>query len=238
MFIPIVSFLVNLAAALLLFLVSVGDLGMARFFTDFYFMKVAFGSGNGPLGGWLDTSYDFLTFGLWSFCEGSADVVSACSEGKIGYTLEPIPAIYNVDQQYVSNGVRNFGKVTVLYIPAACIAFLAFLISFVALFPRFRKRWMHAVSALLSLIVTLFCVLLLVVVFTVYGTRKVQYENYLVPQPTQIKFGPGMWITLALVPLTVFGSLFGAFAVCCPGRLERRSRDAPASKEEITEPSA
>jgi len=40
MFIPIVSFLVNLVAALLLFLVTVGDLAIARFFTSFYFMKV------------------------------------------------------------------------------------------------------------------------------------------------------------------------------------------------------
>lgn len=117
------------------------------------------------------------------------------------------------------------------------MAFVAFLLSFLTLFPRFRKRWLHALSAILSLLVTLSCVLLLVVVFTVYGTRKVHYESHLVPEAT-VKLGPGIWITLALVPLTVFGSLFGAFAVCCPGRLERRQRDVPASKEEITEPFA
>lgn len=73
------------------------------------------------------------------------------------------------------------------------------------------------------------------VVFTVNGTRKIHYERHLVPEAT-VKFGPGVWITLVLVPLTVFGSLFGAFAVCCPGRLERRQRDVSVSKEEITEP--
>ncbi|GJJ73681.1 hypothetical protein EMPS_06039 [Entomortierella parvispora] len=237
MFIPIVSFLVNLAAALLLFLVTVGDLAIARFFTSFYFLKVAYTGGNGPQGGWLDVTYDFLTFGLWNFCEGSNNVVNACSRGQVGYTLNPIPSIHRVDEEYVSNAIRTFNKVTVLYIPATCIAFLAFLLSFVALFPRFRKRWMHGLSAILSLLVTLCSVLLLIVVFTVNGTRKVQYERHLDPE-VSVKFGPGMWITLVLVPLTVFGSLFGAFAVCCPGRLERQPRDGPASKEEMAEPLA
>lgn len=49
--------------------------------------QVVFTSGNGPQGGWLDEAYSFLTFGLWSFCEGIDNTIGACSDPKIGYTL-------------------------------------------------------------------------------------------------------------------------------------------------------
>ncbi|KAF8936377.1 hypothetical protein BGZ47_009530, partial [Haplosporangium gracile] len=137
----------------------------------------------------------------------------------------PIPALNDIDQHYVPNAVRSFGKVSILYIPA--------------LHPSFRKRWLHAITTFLSLLVTLSCLLLMIVVFTLFGSRKTQFEKHLVPTPARVSFGPGVWITLALVPLTVFGSLFGAFAVCCPGRFERRPRseEVPESKEEVYEPS-
>ncbi|KAG0270766.1 hypothetical protein BGZ95_001552 [Linnemannia exigua] len=227
MFIAVVSFLVNLATAVLLILVSIADLGTSRFFASFHFLKISFAT-DGPVTGWLNKPYDFITFGLWSFCEGTAGVTNACIDPMIGYTLEPIPALNDIDQHYVPNAVRSFGKVSILYIPA--------------LFPNFRKRWLHAITAFLSLLVTLSCVLLMVVVFTLFGSRKTQFEKHLVPTPTKVSFGPGVWITMALVPLTVFGSLFGAFAVCCPGRFERsargRGREVPESKEEVREPTA
>ncbi|KAF9088554.1 hypothetical protein BGX23_007268 [Mortierella sp. AD031] len=240
MFVPIVSFLVNLVTAALLILVSIADLGTSRFFSSFHFLKVMFDT-NGPTTGWLNKPYDFISFGLWSFCEGAAGVTNACIDPKIGHSLEPIPLWNDIDQHYVPNAVRSFSRVSILYIPATCFAFVAFLISFIALWPRFRKRWLHAISAFLSLLVTLSCVLLMVVAFTLFGSRKTQFERHLVPTPAKVSFGPGVWITLALVPLTVFGSLFGAFAVCCPGRFERRSRggdDLQESKEEVHEPSA
>ncbi|KAK3812759.1 MAG: actin cortical patch SUR7/pH-response regulator pali [Linnemannia elongata] len=240
MFVAIVSFLVNLATALLLFLVSIADLSTSNFFSSFHFLKISFAT-NGQVSGWLNKPYDFISFGLWSFCEGTAGVTNACIDPKIGYTLEPIPALNDIDQHYVPNAVRSFGKVSILYIPATCVAFLAFVISLLALHPRLRKRWLHALTAFLSLLVTLSCLLLMVVVFTLFGSRKTQFEKHLVPTPAKVSFGPGVWITLALVPLTVFGSLFGAFAVCCPGRFERRGRrerEVPESKEEVHEPSA
>ncbi|KAF9580704.1 hypothetical protein BGW38_002531 [Lunasporangiospora selenospora] len=211
MFFVIVSFFVNLATVLLLFLVSIGDLTTAGFFTTFHFLKVTFLNGEGPLGGWLDKPFDVLTLGLWNVCAGKNGVIFACHEAHIDYSL------------------------------ATCVAFLAFLLSLLALWPRFRKRWIHVISAFLSLLVTLACVLLMVMVFTVFVTRKVQFERYITPE-TDVDLGPGVWITLALVPLTVFGSLFGAFSVCCPGRLGRRRGEQednlPESKEEVSEPMA
>ncbi|KAF9348587.1 hypothetical protein BGX26_013021 [Mortierella sp. AD094] len=237
MFAAIVSFIINFATALLLFLVSIGDLTSARFFTSFHFLKITYTTGYGPQSGWLNTPYNVLTFGLWNYCEGLDNVINACIDPKIGYTLDAIPTLNQVDQHYVSNAVRSFNKVTVLYIPATCVAFLAFVLSAIALSPRFRKRILHAVTAILLFLVTLCCVLLMIVIFTVNGSRKIQFEAHLQP-PVKTSLGPGVWITLGLVPLTVFGSLFSAFAVCCPGRFERRSRDLPESKEEITEPTS
>ncbi|KAG0257224.1 hypothetical protein BG011_004077 [Mortierella polycephala] len=235
MFIPLVSFFINFATALLLFLVSIANLHSARFFTAFHFLKVHYIDGAGPQSGWLDRPYDLLSFGLWGFCEGTNNVVSACTNGHIGYTLESIPNVYEVDQRHIPNAVRGFSKVIVLYIPATCVAFLALFFSFIALFPRFRKRFLYGVSAFLSLLVTLSCVLLMVVVFTVFVSRKIQFERHLEPK-ANVTLGPGVWITLALVPLTIFGSLIGAFAVCCPGRFKKQSEDAPESKEEAHEP--
>ncbi|KAI8598529.1 actin cortical patch SUR7/pH-response regulator pali [Dissophora ornata] len=237
MFVAVVSFLVNLATALLFFLVSIGDLTTGRFFTSFYILKVAYTTGDGPQSGLLNEPYNVLTFGLWNYCEGMDSVINACSDPEIGYTLDSIPSLNVVDQQYVSDAVRNFEKVTILYIPATCIAFVAFLISAIALTPRFRKRWLHAISAHLLVLATLSSILLLVVVFTVNGSRRIQFEEHVVPD-TKVTLGPGVWITLALVPLTVFGSLFSAFAVCCPGRFERsRSTYAEEPKEGVYEPS-
>ncbi|KAG0036970.1 hypothetical protein BGZ82_003391 [Podila clonocystis] len=247
MIVPIVSFVVNLITALLLFLVTIGDLATTRFYTSFHMMKasihlhfnVVFTSGNGPQGGWLDKAYSFLTFGLWSFCEGIDNTIEACTDSKIGYTLDPIPVLHTADQQHVGEAVRSFSKVTVLYIPATCIAFVALVLSFVSLWPRFRKRWIHALATFLSLLVSIACVILMITVFTVYGSRKVQFEKHLVSTPVKITLGPGVWLTLALVPLTVFGSLFGTLATCCPGRFQRRDQnDIPESKEEVAEPSA
>ncbi|KAG0352116.1 hypothetical protein BG005_008399 [Podila minutissima] len=251
MIVPIVSFLVNLITTLLLFLVTIGDLATTRFYTSFHMMKatralvdivcsqVVFASGNGPQGGWLDKAYSFLTFGLWSFCEGTDNTIEACSDPKIGYTLDPIPVLHNADQQYVAEAVRSFNKVTVLYIPATCVALVALVLSFVSLWPRFRKRWIHAVATFLSLLVSIACVILMITVFTVYGSRKVQFEKHLISSPVKINLGPGVWITLALVPLTVFGALFGSLATCCPGRFQRRDQDdLPESKEDVAEPSA
>ncbi|KAF9998348.1 hypothetical protein BGZ79_007974 [Entomortierella chlamydospora] len=236
MFVAIVSFIVNLATALLLFLVSIGDLTSARFFTTFHFLKIAYTTGDGPKSGWLDTQYNVLTFGLWNYCEGLDNVINACIDPKIGYTLDAIPTLNQVDQHYVSNTVRSFNKVTVLFIPATCVAFLAFVLSAIALSPRFRKRFLHGFIGFLMFLVTICCILLMIVVFTVNVSRKIHFEAHLEP-PVKASLGPGMWITLALVPLTVLGSLFNAFAVCCPGRFERRSKNLPDSKEEITEPS-
>ncbi|KAG0347813.1 hypothetical protein BG004_006907 [Podila humilis] len=239
MFVPIVSFLVNFVTALLLFLVSIGDLATSRFYTSFHMMKIEFTSGNGPQGGWLDSAFSFLTFGLWSFCEGIDNVTLACSDGKIGFTLEPIPALYTIDQQHVAEAVRSFNKVTVLYIPATCVAFVAMILSLASLWPRFRKRWIHGVATFLSLLVSIACIILMITVFTVYGSRKVQFEKYMVSPPVKATLGPGVWITLALVPITVFGSLFGSFATCCPGRFRRNQQsNLPESKEEVAEPSA
>ncbi|KAF9547661.1 hypothetical protein EC957_008018 [Mortierella hygrophila] len=221
MFVAIVSFLVNLATALLLFLVTIADLSTSKFFSSFHFLKISFPI-NGPVSGWLNRRYDFVSFGLWSFCEGTAGVTNACIDPKIRSTLEPVPALNDIDQHYVPNAVRSFGKVSILYIPATCVAFLALLISLLALHPRFRKRWLHGLATFLSLLVTLSCLLLMVVVFTLFGSRKTQFEKHLVPTPSKVSFGPGVWMTMALVPVTVFGSLFGAFAVCYPGRFERR----------------
>ncbi|KAF9114171.1 hypothetical protein BGX27_011527 [Mortierella sp. AM989] len=223
MFVAIVSFIVNLAAALMLFLVSIGNLNSARFFTAFHFLKITYTTGYGPQSGWLNTPYNVLTFGLWNYCEGMDNVINACIDPKVGYTLETIPTLDQADQHYVSNAVRSLNKVTVLYIPA--------------LSPRYRKRWLHAISAFLLFLVTLFCILLMIVVFIVNGSRKIKFEKHLQPL-VKTSLGPGVWITLCLVPLTVFGSLFSAFAVFCPGRFERRTRNLPESKEEVTEPSA
>jgi len=73
----------------------------------------------------------------------------------------------------------------------------------------------------------------MVVVFTFFGSLKTQFEQHLTPTPARVSLGPGIWITLALVPLTAFGLLFGAFAVFCPGRFERRLRDYPDFNEEV-----
>lgn len=175
--------------------------------------------------------------------------------------------MHNADQQYVAEAVRSFNKVTVLYIPgkhlfwsrvchttkhgkqsitpfltwfsATCVALVALVLSFVSLWPRFRKRWIHAVATFLSLLVSIACVILMITVFTVYGSRKVQFEKHLISSPVKINLGPGVWITLALVPLTVFGALFGSLATCCPGRFQRRDQDdLPESKEDVAEPSA
>ncbi|KAG0082933.1 hypothetical protein BGZ92_011236 [Podila epicladia] len=217
MIVPIVSFLINLITTLLLFLVTIGDLATTRFYTSFHMMKASISSynstgirfGNGPQGGWLDKAYSFLTFGLWSFCEGTDNTIEACTDPKIGYTLDPIPVLHNADQQYVAEAVRSFNKVTVLYIPATCVALVALVLSFVSLWPRFRKRWIHAVATFLSLIVSIACVILMITVFTVYGSRKVQFEKHLVSSPVKISLGPG-----------------------------RQDRDdVPESKEEVAEPS-
>ncbi|KAG0327392.1 hypothetical protein BGZ99_007722 [Dissophora globulifera] len=239
MFVAIVSSLINLVTALLLFLVSVGNLTTGRFFTSFHFLKVSYTTSSGPLGGWLTMPYNVLTFGLWNYCEGMDSVINACIEPHIGYNLDTIPSLNAVDQHYVPNAVRTFGMVTILYIPVTCLTFLAFALSAIALSPRFRKRWLHALSGFLLFLVTIAVILLTVVVFTVNGSRKVQFEKHVVPE-TNVTFGPGMWITLGLVPLTVFGSLLSAFAVCCPARLQRRSsaRDMPESKEDISEPTS
>ncbi|OAQ27216.1 hypothetical protein K457DRAFT_127677 [Linnemannia elongata AG-77] len=86
MFVAIVSFLVNLATAVLLILVTIADLSTSNFFSSFHFLKISFAT-NGPLSGWLNKPYDFISFGLWSFCEGTAGVTNACIDPKIGYTL-------------------------------------------------------------------------------------------------------------------------------------------------------
>ncbi|KAF9423741.1 hypothetical protein BGZ94_008192 [Podila epigama] len=227
MFVPILSFLVNLATAVSLLLVTIGNLATPR---------INFTTGLGPLGGWLDKPYAFISFGLWSFCEGVDNVVVSCSDPKLDNTLEPIPALHAVDQLHVAEAVRSFNKVTVLFIPATCVAFVALFLSFLSLWPRFRKRWIHALSTFLSVLVAIACVILMITAFTVFGSRRIQFQKYLDATPIDIEFGPGVWITLALVPLTVFGALFGSVAVCCPGR--RQQADIPETKEQVAEPSA
>ncbi|KAI1317499.1 hypothetical protein EDD11_008306 [Mortierella claussenii] len=213
MFVAAVTFMVNLATALLLFLVSIGNLTTGRFFTTFHFLKVSYTATNGPNGGWLSTPYNVLTFGLWNYCEGMDNVINACIEPKVEYNLSGIQNLNDVDLHYVANAVRSVNKVAVLYIPAT------------ALSPRFRKRWLHAISGFFMLLVTLSCILLMMVVLAVNVSRKVQFEKHLVPD-AKVSLGPGVWITLALVPLTVFGTLLNGFAVCCPGRLQRRPKSA------------
>lgn len=88
-------------------------------------------------------------------------------------------------------------------------------------------------------LVTLVCLLLMITVFTVNGYRKVQYGRHLEPQ-ANTSFGPGAWITLALVPLTIISSLMSGFAVCCPGRFKRKPREehetvVPHEKQEVHE---
>ncbi|KAG0221166.1 SUR7/PalI family-domain-containing protein [Mortierella sp. GBAus27b] len=223
MFAAIVSFIVNLAITLLLFLVSIGDLATSHFFTTFHLLKVVY-SQDGPQGGWLSMPYNVLTFGLWSLCEGRDDTINACSDPKVGFTLDDIPGVNAVDEHYIPNAVRSFNKVMVLFIPVTCVAFLALLLSFMALFPRFRKRWLHGISGFFMFLVTLVCLLLMIAVFTVNGYRKVQFERHLQPA-ADVSLGPGAWITLVLVPLTIFGSLLNGFAVCCPGRFKGKSRE-------------
>ncbi|KAK3828819.1 MAG: SUR7/PalI family-domain-containing protein [Benniella sp.] len=223
MFSAIASFLINLAVWALLFLVSIGDLASSQFFTTFHLLKVSL-SQDGPQGGWLNTPYNVLTFGLWSFCEGRDDDIKACIDPKIGYTLDEIPFVNEADQHYVPNAARSFGKISVLFIPATCVAFLALVLSFVALFPRFRKRWLHAFTGFLLFLVTIVVLLLMIMVFTLQGYRKVQFGKHLNP-PAMVTFGPAVWMVLALVPLTILGSVLSGFAVCCPGRYKKSKKE-------------
>ncbi|KAF9351810.1 hypothetical protein BGX34_000334 [Mortierella sp. NVP85] len=233
MFSAIASFLINLAVWALLFLVSIGDLATNMFFTTFHLLKVSL-SQDGPKEGWLNTSYNVLTFGLWSFCEGRDDDIFACTDPKIGYTLDEIPFVNDVDQHYVPNAARSFGKISVLFIPATCVAFLALLLSFVALFPRFRKRWLHALSGFLMFLVTIVVLLLMIMEFTLQGYRKVQFGRHLNP-PATVTLGPAMWMILALVPLTILGSVLSGFAVCCPGRYKKSKEEEHHTKEVVEE---
>ncbi|KAF9952217.1 hypothetical protein BGZ72_006440 [Mortierella alpina] len=233
MFAPILSFIVNLAMFLALFLISVGNLASSIFFTTFHLLKITFTSELGPKGGALNVPYRTLTFGLWNYCYGTGDTASACSAPHIAYSLDFLPQLYDVDQMFVPEVVRSFSKATVIFIPATCVAFLALVISFIALFPRFRKRWLHGIAAFLSMLVTLACILLMVVVLTVNGTRKIQFDLHMVPT-VNASLGPATWMCLGIVPLAVFGSLVGAFAVCCPTRFKSKKavKDLPQDTKE------
>ncbi|CAO3571364.1 unnamed protein product [Mortierella alpina] len=235
MFASILSFIVNLATFLTLFLISIGNLATPSFFTIFHLLKVTFTSGQGPKGGELNVDYQTVTFGLWNYCYGSGGTTSACSTPLIKYGLGFLPKLSEIDQMFVPEVVRSFGKATVLFIPVTCVAFFALVLSFMALFPRFRKRWLHGITAFLSLLVTLTCVLLMVMVLTVNGARKIQFDLHMVPE-VHASLGPATWMCLGIVPLTVLGSLVGAFAVCCPNRLKSKKtvKDLPPySKEKV-----
>ncbi|KAF9289904.1 hypothetical protein BGZ68_008388 [Mortierella alpina] len=233
MFAPVLSFIVNLATFLALFLICGGNLATSPFFSTFHMLKVTFTSGQGPKGGEINVPYQDVTFGLWNYCYGSGGSTSACSTPHIKYSLEFLPKLYEVDQMFVPEIVRSFGKATVIFIPATCVAFLALVLSCMALFPRFRKRWIHGIAASLSMLVTLACILLMVVVLTVYGARKIQFDLHMVPE-VNASLGPATWMCLAIVPLTVLGSLVGAFAVCCPNRFKSNKdvKDLPPDTKE------
>ncbi|KAG9325014.1 hypothetical protein KVV02_000523 [Mortierella alpina] len=233
MFAPILSFIVNFVTFLALFLISIGNLASSPFFTTFHLLRVTFSDGQGPQGGALNVPYQSVTFGLWNYCYGSGGSTSACSAPHIEYSLDFLPKLYEVDQMFVPEIVRSFGKATVLFIPAACVAFLALVLSFMALLPRFRKRWIHGIAAFLSLLVTVACVLLMVVVWTVHGARKIQFDLHMVPE-VHASLGPATWMSLAIVPLAVLGSLVGAFAVCCPNRFKstKAVKDLPPDTKE------
>ncbi|KAF9574400.1 hypothetical protein EC968_006560 [Mortierella alpina] len=189
---------------------------------------ITFISGEGPKGGELNVPYQTVTFGLWNYCYGSGGSTSACSTPHIKYSLEFLPKLFEVDQMFVPEIVRSFGKANILFIPALVL-------SFMGLLPRFRKRWIHGIAAFLSLLVTLTCLLLMVVVFTIYGARKIQFDLHMVPE-VNASLGPATWMCMAIVPLTILGSLAGAFAVCCPNRFKSKKavKDLPKdSKEKV-----
>ncbi|KAG0204871.1 hypothetical protein BGX28_003330 [Mortierella sp. GBA30] len=199
-----------------------------------------FSSGTGPQGGALNGPYGFLSFGLWNYCYGTGDSVAACSRAKLAYTLGDIPALYKIEQEFVPDAVRNIGKITFVFIPVTCVAFLTLIISFIALLPKFRKRWLHVIASLLSLLVTLACIVLMVVVFTVFGARKIQFDLHMVPEVTTM-LGPSAWIALGLGPWTVFGSLLSACAICCPDRFKKKKPEEELlieSEEKVDKPSS
>ncbi|KAF9963997.1 hypothetical protein BGZ70_007037 [Mortierella alpina] len=190
MFAPILSFIVNLATFLTLFLISIGNLATSTFFTTFHLLEITFTSGQGPKGGELNVDYQTVTFGLWNYCYGSGGTTSACSTPQIKYGLGFLPKLNDIDQMFVPEVVRSFGKATVIFIPA--------------------------------------CILLMVVVLTVNGARKIQFDLHMVPE-VHAYLGPATWMCLAIVPLTMLGSLVGAFAVCCPNRFKSKKtvKDLP-----------
>ncbi|KAF9973870.1 hypothetical protein BGZ73_002862 [Actinomortierella ambigua] len=235
LFFVIVSFIVNLLTTAALFLINVGDLHPARFFSSFYFEKVVFLTGKGVDSKPLNLTYDFVTFGAFGYCQGLASEVQSCSNAHINYGIKDIPVLYQIESQFISSAVRNFNKVTFLFIPTVCVAFVALLLATLALKPQFRKRWIHVIVTFLSILISLATFLLTLCVFTVAIARKIHYEQHLNSNGANVKvhLGPALWMTLALLPWTAFGAVFGGFAVCCPGRLSRSSSSSSPHADDV-----
>ncbi|KAG0227729.1 hypothetical protein BGW42_002748 [Actinomortierella wolfii] len=229
LFFAAVSFFVNLITTAVLFLINIGDLHPAKFFSSFYFAKVVFTSPKGPDVNPLNTTYDFVTFGAFAYCQGASSEVESCSNAHINYAIDDIAVLNKIEDQYVSSAVRDFSKVTLLFIPTVCVAFLGLLLAATALHPKFRKRWLHVIVTLISILVALASFLLTLCIFTVYIARKIHYERHVSSllgsdvASAKVYLGPALWMTLALLPWTAFGAIFGGFAVCCPGRMSRSS---------------
>ncbi|KAG0260033.1 hypothetical protein DFQ27_003759 [Actinomortierella ambigua] len=231
----VVSFFVNLVTTAAFFLINVGDLHPAQFFSSFYFEKVAFISGKGLDGKPLNLTFDFVTFGAFGYCQGAASEIQSCSNAHIHYTMKDILVLHQIESQFIPSAVRGFSKITVLFIPTVCVAFVAFLLAALALKPRFRKRWIHVVVTFLSILISLAAFLLTLCVFTVSIARKIQYERHLntsgAEPNVKVYLGPALWLTLALLPWTAFGAVFGGFAVCCPGRISRSLSSSPRPED-------
>ncbi|CAO3609729.1 unnamed protein product [Cunninghamella echinulata] len=190
-----VATFLTFAAFILELFTLIGNTYNQPFLRDLYFTRLVSGD-------------QFITFGLWSYCEGSNWVVDTCSKPVGGFVWTKadiiqqwVDGFHGQDQLFLANFI--------LYWIAFGLTFLALIITVLSQF----KRSSDVVASLACFLASI--VLLVVFIFLMVLSLRGINEVKQIDSSISGHLGPSMWMTLGALVGALLASLWYCIACCC-----------------------
>ncbi|KAI8327490.1 actin cortical patch SUR7/pH-response regulator pali [Choanephora cucurbitarum] len=192
------------AALVLQVFTMIGSTYNQPFLRSLYFAKVNEGR-------------EFLTFGLWSYCSGTGDSVSSCSQPTPAFDWSTVSRV----SQYLQ--INHIDKVFlanfILYWIALGFTFIALVITILSSFrrgPDFLASLMTFVAFVVQLVV-----FVIILVIAVKGVNAAKDAGSSVSG----SLGPSTWMTLGAFVALLISSISYCFAcICGPGRVRSEEK--------------
>ncbi|KAL0091368.1 actin cortical patch SUR7/pH-response regulator pali [Phycomyces blakesleeanus] len=184
------------AALVLQIFTLIGNTSNRSFLTDLYYARIDYGTA-------------FYTFGLWSYCTGSGDTVSECSDPAAGYKITEIKEIGSLlNNTYDQLVFADF----ILYWIGFGLTFFALVITLCSHFRRFPDIVASICSFLAFVVMLASFAIMLVPVVALKRMDSVKESSVTIDE----HFGPTVWMTLGAAVALLLSSLWYLIS-CCTG---------------------